>query len=136
MINLTTGIYAKLAGSALNTSIGGRLYKAYAPEGAIYPYVVFFIVTDIPEYPGGKTIEKYSIQFSLFSSASGSTEVEGILTNLRALYDDCVLTITGNTPIYFIRENFTATREEHTTVAGTIGVFHYIQEYDGWMVKT
>ena len=136
MINLTTAIYSKLAGSDLYTSIGGRLYKGYGPEGATYPYVVFFVVTDIPEYPGGKTIEQYLIQFSIFSAVSESTEIEGILTNLRALYDWCTLTITGNTSIYFMRGNFTAQREEHTTLAGTVGVFHYIQEYDGWMVKT
>ena len=136
MKNLTTGIFSKLAGSALSTSIGGRLYKGEAPEGAEMPYVVYFIVSDVPEYPGGKTIEKYWVQFSIFSSASGSTEIEDILTNLRTLYDNCTLTITGNTSIYFMRGNFTAMRDAITTAAGTEGVWHYVQEYEGWMVKT
>jgi hypothetical protein len=136
MKNLTTAIYLKFTGSALDTLINGNLFKSEAPENTDMPYVVYFVVSDIPEYPGGKTIEKFDIQFSIFSSASSSSEVEDILTTLRALYDDCVLTITGNTPIYFIRENFTAMRDEITTTAGTAGVWHYVQEYSGWMVKT
>lgn len=136
MKNLTTAIYSKFNGSALDTDIGGRLYKAEAPDGAEFPYAVYFVLSDVPEYPGGKTIEQFWIQFSLFSSAAGSTEVEDMLTHLRTLYDDCVLTITGNTPIYFMRGNFISMRDEIATAAGTIGVWHYVQEYDGWMVKT
>jgi len=134
MINLTTGIYNEFTGSALDTAIGGRLYKAYAPEKATFPYAVYHIISDIPEYPGGKVIEQALIQFDLFSSSSGSTEVEGMLTKLRALYDDCVLTITDNTGIYFIRENLITMRDEIITVNGTVGVWHYAQDYDTWMV--
>lgn len=136
MKNLTTAIYGKLSGSTLAADIGGRLYKGEAPEDAEFPYVVFFVVSNVPEYPGGKTIEQVLIQFSLFSSASGSTEIEDMLTNLRTLYDDVVLTITGNTEIYFIRGNFTALRDEITTASGTVGVWHYVQEYEMQMVKT
>ena len=134
MINLTTGIYSKFTGSALATAIGGRLYKAYAPQRAQFPYATYDIITDIPEYPGGKTIEQVLVQFDLYSSASGSTEVEGMLTKLRTLYDDCTLTLTGNTGIYFKRENLITMREEVVTVNGTVGVWHYAQEYDTWMV--
>lgn len=136
MINLTTAIYSKFSGSALSTDVGGRMFKLEAPQDTEMPYVVFFVVSNVPQYPGGKTIEEFMIQFSLFSSASSSTEVEDILTHLRSLYDDVVLTITGNTSIYFIRGNFTAMRDEITTASGTVGVWHYVQEYDGWMVKT
>lgn len=136
MKNLTTAIYSKMTSSTnLYTDIGGRLYKGEAPEGAEFPYVVFFIVSDVPEYPGGKTIEQSLIQFSIFSSASSSTEVETILTDLRALYDDCSLSITSNTLIYFIRENLTTMRDDITTTAGTVGIWHYSQEYNIWTVK-
>ncbi len=135
MKNLTTAIFGKLAGSTLETDIGGRLYKGEVPEGAEFPYVVFFVVNDIPEYPGGKTIEQVLLQFSLFSSASSSTEIEDMLTHLRALYDDVVLTITGNTEIFFIRGNMTTMRDEITTPEGTVGVWHYSQEYEIQMVN-
>lgn len=137
MKNLTTAIFGLMtSATSLYTDIGGRLFKSEAPEGAEFPYVVYFVVNDIPEYPGGKTIEQFLIQFSLFSSASSTTEIEDMLTHLRTLYDDCSLTITDNTLIYFIRGNLTTMRDEITTPAGTVGVFHYVQEYEGWCVKS
>lgn len=137
MKNLTTAIFGKLSGSSLSTDIGGRLYKGRAPEGAVYPYVVYFVVSDLPEYPGTKTIERVRIQFSLYSADQSSTaEIEDMLTYLRSLYDDCSLTITSNTLIYFIRGNLATMREDHTTLAGTIGVWHYAQEYDVMIVRT
>jgi len=134
MLNLTKAIFSKLSGSALSAHIGTRLISHYADEGTTYPYIVYFVVTDIPEYPGGKTIEKFLIQFSLFSLLSGPTEVESMLTDLWTLYDDVVLTVAGYTGIYFIRGILTEMREDHTTPAGTFGVYHYVQEYDGWIV--
>ena len=133
---LSQAIYGKLSGSALFADIGGRMYKGEAPVDAEFPYVVYFLVSNMPEYPGGKTIEKVLLQFSLFSSASGSTEIEDMLTHLRALYDDVVLTITGYTSIYFIRGNHIPMRDEVTTTAGTVGVWHYVQEYTVEMVKS
>jgi len=111
------------------------MFKAEAPQETEFPYVVFFVVSNTPEYPGGKTIEQFLLQFSLFSAASGSGEIEDMLTHLRTLYDDVVLTITGNTEIYFIRGNLVTMRDEITTAAGTQGVFHYVQEYEIQMVK-
>ena len=122
---LSTAIFGKLSGSTFGADIGGRLYKGQAPDGAEFPYAVYFTVSDVPEYPGGKTIEQVLLQFSLFSSASGSTEIEDMLTHLRALYDDVVLTISGYTSIYFIRGNMIPTRDEITTTSGTIGIWHH-----------
>jgi len=137
MLALKKAIYGKLSGSALDAHIAGRLFDIEAPEGgAEYPYAVYFIVTDIPEYPGGKTIEQFMIQFSLFSATPGdSTEAEGMLADLWTLYDDVVFTITGYKPIYFIRGNMGETMEDHTVPSGTISVYHKFQEYDGWIVK-
>lgn len=132
---LSQAIFTKLSGSAFSTDIGGRLYKGQAPDGAEFPYAVYFTVSDVPEYPGGKTIEQILLQFDLFSSASSSAEIEDMLTHLRALYDDVVLTITGYTSIYFIRGNHIPMRDEVTTTAGTVGVWHYVQEYEIQMVK-
>lgn len=132
---LSTAIYGKLAGSNLETDIGGRLYKGEAPEGAQFPYVVYSIISNTPEYPGGKTIERVLLQFSLYSMASGSTEIEDMLTHLRALYDDVSLTVTGYSEIYFIREALTTMRDEITTPEGTLGLWHFAQEYDVWITK-
>ena len=141
MKNLDTAIYSKFTATvegshnSLYTSIGGRMYKSEAPEGADFPYCVYMDVSNTPEYPGGKTIERTLMQFSLFSSLSSSSEIEDMLTYLWALYDDCSLTITDNDLIYFIRGHKTEMRDEVTTSSGTSGVWHYAQEYDLEMVK-
>ncbi len=132
---LTTAIYGKLSGSTLSTAIGGRLYKSEAPQNAQYPCVVFFVVTDYPEYPGGKTVEHVLVQFSVFSMAVGSTEVEDILGYLRSLYDDCTLSASGYSQIYCIRGNSQFLRDEVPTVNGTVGIWHYVQEYNIQIVK-
>ncbi|MEA2014860.1 MAG: hypothetical protein U9N38_06110 [Thermodesulfobacteriota bacterium] len=133
MKNLTTAIYSlattDAVGSGFMASIGNRLYENVAPEGAEFPYCVYMIISDYPEYPGGKTIEEVMIQFSIFSTSSSASEIKDILSYLRTLYDDCSLTITDNTLIYFIREQLTTMMDEVTTPAGTIGVQHYVQEY-------
>ena len=126
---LTTAIYAKAAGSAFETAIGGRLYKGRAPEGATYPYAVYLLVSDVPDPTFTEQLEDVVIQFSLFSNASSSSEVEDIYTALKALYDDCTLTITGETLLYMTRQNATLTPEEHTTQAGTVEVWHYAVDY-------
>ena len=138
MKNLTTAIFEKMTpATTLYSDIGGRLYKKKAPQGAEFPYVTFFVVTDVPEYPSNKTIEWVLVQFSIFSSASGTTEAEDILTHLRSLYDDCTLSITNNTLIYFIRGNFIDLSDDSEgieTISGTTGVWHYMQEYNISMV--
>ena len=127
---LTTAIYGKISGSALATDIGGRLYKGRAPEGAEYPYVVYMVVADVPDKTFTEDFEDVLIQFSLFSSASGSTEVEKMFTDLKALYDECSLTITGSRLIWMKRVNATLMIEDHTTPSGTIEVWHYAVDYD------
>lgn len=136
MKSLTTAIYGKLSGSSLNTDIGGRMYKGEAPQGAEFPYVVYSVVSNVPEYPGGKTLESVLVQFSLFSITSGTTEIEDMLTHLQSLYDDCSLSITSETLIYFIRGNMTQMRDEIETPNGTTGVWHYAQDYDVLVVRS
>lgn len=133
---LPTAVFAKMtSATTLYTDIGGRLYYGEAPAGAEYPYVTFNDYSSLPEYPYSKTIEKIYYDFNIFSSAAGRTEIEDILTHLRTLYDDCTLTVTGYTLIFFIREAVQKMREEHTTPSGTVGVWHYSQEYSVQIVK-
>lgn len=126
---LSTAIYGKLSGSALASHIGTRLYKGRAPEGATYPYIVYMIVSDVPENTFTENLESVLIQFSIFSITSGSTEVEDIYTDLKALYDDCTMTITGETLLYMLREHATLMVEDHTTTSGTVQAWHYAVDY-------
>jgi len=133
VINLTTALMTKFSGSALDTALAGRLFKGRAPEGAAYPYAVYLIVSDVPEKTFTEDFEDVLIQFSLFSSASSSSEVEDLFTYLKALYDECAMTITGSTLVWMKRVNATLTVEDHTTPDGTVEVWHYAVDYE---VKT
>jgi hypothetical protein len=105
--NLSAAIYGKIAGSAFSTSVGGRLYKARAPQNPTFPYVVYDIISDVQMDTFTERLEDVLIQFTIFSIASGSTEIEDIYANLKALYDYCSLSITGNTHLSMERQNAT-----------------------------
>jgi hypothetical protein len=125
------------AGGDFYNDISGRLYCEDVPEGVFdLPYAVFFIVSNSPEYPGGKTIEQTMIQFSLFCSAANSAQAnKHILGHLWALFDDCILTVAGYSEIFFIRGNLSTARDEIVTSAGTVGIRQYDQEYNLQIVK-
>ena len=135
MKNLSTGLFTKFTGSAFSTSIGGRLYKARAPQNPTWPYAVYYIITDVPQDTFTDKIEEALIQFSVFSQASGSTEIEDIVTNLKALFDNCSLTITGNTHIMMNRQGSSLTSIPEDTIAGTGEYFQCDVEYEVTMQK-
>lgn len=126
---VTTAIFSKFSGSALDTAIGGRLYKGQAPEGAEFPYAVYGLVSDIPDVAFSLHGEESRWQFDLFSAASSSGEVEDLYTYLKALYDECDLTITSQTHIWMRRENAILMVEDYVTPAGTQKVWHYAVDY-------
>ena len=130
MKELSQAIFGKLTSStALYAHIANRLFKGRAPEGAEYPYIVYLIVSNAPDKSFVSNYEDTLIQFSLFSSASGSTEVEDMYEDLIALYDECSMTITSQTMIWMRRENASLMIEDHTTKAGTVQVWHYAVDY-------
>lgn len=131
MKNLTTAIVTKASGSAFLSAIGSRLYKGRAEQGAAYPYAVFFMVSNTPELTFSEDYENTIIQFSLFSTTSGTTEIEDIYTHLKALYDECALTITGATLVWMKRDHAVFLAEDHaiTTSAGTTRVWVYHVDY-------
>lgn len=130
MKQLTTAIFGKLAGSALNTAIGGRLFKGRAPEATVYPYAVFYLVSDTPADTFTDKIDNVLVQFSLFSETPSSSEVEDLYTHLKTLYDDCSLTVAGRTVIWMVRENAMLMVEDDTTPAGAGQVWHYAVDYN------
>lgn len=132
MKNLTTAIFAKCAvGTDLYNDVAGRLFNGRAPEGAEYPYIVFLLVSDVPDLTFSENYEDVIIQFSLFSSTIyDTTEVENMFTHLKALYDECVLSPTSETVIYMMRQNATLMSEDHTTLQGTVQIWAYHIDYD------
>jgi hypothetical protein len=123
--NLLTAIYGKLAGSTLTTAIGGRMYLDQAPDKPTFPYVVFFIVSSVPEKTFTEDLSETLIQFSIYSASSSATEISAIYAALKTLYDECSLTITGS--------NLVTMTEDMTTTTGTTTIKHWAVDFE---VKT
>ncbi len=119
----------KISGSALSTDVGGRIFLDEAPADCEFPYVVFFIVSDVPDDVFAKKGEDVLIQFSLFSASKGATEITTMYTDLKALFDDAQLTVTSSTMIIMKRENLVTSVDEITTPEGTVGVKTWHVDY-------
>jgi hypothetical protein len=130
MDELIKAIITKLSGSTISSDVNGRVFLDRAPDGCEFPYIVFFIVSSTPEWEFTERFENTLIQFSLFSNSESSVEVTTMLGYLKGLFDDCSLTITGDTLIWFRRQNITTMVEEITTATGTQTIKHYAVDYE------
>ena len=135
MNNLLTSIMSKTSGQSISNDVGGRIFLDQAPDGVEYPYIVFFIVTDTPGKTFTEDFENIIIQFSLFSASSGATEITTMYRDLKALFDECALTIppTGTETdklIWFKRQNLTTMMDEVVVADATQNVKHWAVDYE------
>lgn len=126
---LFTATMTKISGSALSSDVGGRIFLDQAPEGTEFPYIVFFIVSSVPEDTFVKDIENTIIQFSIFSASAGATEITTIYGHLKALFKDAKLTVTGGVNVALEQENLATMLEDITTPSGTETVKHWAVDY-------
>lgn len=132
MNNLLTAIMTKITTgpSAFSSDVGGRVFLDQAPPGSEFPYCVFFIVSNVPEWQFKERYEDILIQFSLFSASEGATEITDMYTDLKTLFDDCSLTITGSTLVWFRRQNLITMVDEITVADATQAVKHWAVDYE------
>jgi len=135
MNELLTSIYNKTSGSLLSDDVGGRIYLDRAPEGAAFPYVVFFIVSDTPEKTFTEDFENILIQFSLFSASDSMVEITSMYAHLKALFDECSLTIppTGTVTdilVWMKRVNLTTMVDNVTIQDASINLKHWAVDYE------
>lgn len=130
MQNLLTAITNKISGSALSDDVGGRIYLDEAPDEAAYPRIVFLIVTDVPEKTFTEDYENIDIQFSLYSISESPAEIVDMHADLKTLFDECSLTITGSTLVWMKRTNMTTMVDDVTTTEGTTRCKHWAVDYE------
>ena len=98
---LLTGLYTKFnVANTFKTAVGGRMYTRYAPQNTSFPFAVVDIVSGIGEWDFSYDFDDIDIQFNLFSQSTSETEIGTLYSTLRALYDDCALTIAGYTHLF------------------------------------
>ena len=114
------------------TNMGGRFYLNKAPQNATFPYCVYFSVIDIAEVDFGEEKEDFTIQFNVFSQNNSASEAGTILGNMKSLFDDCSLTVTGWRHVYMQRVNVIPNNDfaQDTPIQG------YSIEYDILIEKT
>jgi hypothetical protein len=88
-------------GLYLQTS--GQLYKDRAKQDAVLPYVVYHMITDVPEWTFDTDFERVRIQFDLYSDDESSSEIEDLYTALKALYEWQTLIVEGWTHVHMKR---------------------------------
>jgi hypothetical protein len=130
MNNLLTAIYGKTSGSALSSDVGGRIFLDRAPDGCEFPYVVFFVVSGVPDRTFSEHYTNTLIQFSLFSASEGAAEITDMYADLKALFDECSLTITASTLVWMREQNLTTMIEDITTVNGAQQVKHWAVDFE------
>ena len=124
--NLFKAIYSKAtAAGNFNTAIGGRFYLSEAPKVVTFPYAVYHLISNVPDnYFGIEMHHSSRIQINLYdddnSAAAGITDAFQYCTEL---FDDCTLTVTGDTFVHMERELDFLNRDIEA------GIWQYIIQY-------
>ena len=130
MLNILTAIKSKFTGSALSTSVGGRIYLDEAPAKTPCPYVVYSIVSAVPEKTFTEEYRNILLQLSLFSSSAGATEISTMYNDAKTLFDECSLAITGNSLVWMRENNLTTMTDDVTTTDGLQRAKHWAVDYE------
>ena len=83
----------KYDGSAL-ASLTTGLHNTEAPQGAVYPYIVFSFPAGTPDWTFSSDEREFVIQFKIHDSNTSVVNVNLIYAALHTLFDWCTLTIT------------------------------------------
>lgn len=133
MTDLFTAIKTEFDGNAdLVGALTGGLYLQQAPQNTAFPYGIYFLVANVPEWTFTENVETAVIQFSLFDydedNPLSATIICDAYTKLQACYDWCTLTISNYTSIYMKRELGRLLRTE--------GVWQYSVDYRCYIQET
>jgi len=71
------------------------MYLGHAPQETIFPYCVYFSVSDIDELDFSEEREDFLLQFNIFSQNNSSLEAGNLLNSLETMFNNCSLTVTG-----------------------------------------
>ena len=108
---LFEGIYTKFSDDGdLSGAVTG-MYLAEAPQGTVYPYIVYHKISGVADYTYTEDMENVIIQFNIYDDHSSSTTINDIYTKLTALYDWCSLSVAPWNSIYMKRELDNLTKE-------------------------
>jgi hypothetical protein len=71
----------------------GRIFLDQAPDNCEFPYIVYSIISVVPDDVFAKKGKSMLIQFSIFSADTSAGEVTDLYDALRTLFDDAFIEI-------------------------------------------
>lgn len=83
MNEVFTAIYSHYKSDPLASSVLTGLYNTEAPSDAVFPYIVFSLVTNVPDIDSSQLWENYTLQFKIFSKKSSSNEIGSLFKLLK-----------------------------------------------------
>ena len=101
---LFDGIYTLFSGSALATSLTNRMYFVTGRQGGAYPYCVYGPISNVNDLTFTETAENTVIQFDLFDDGNDPTNILAYFEQLKTIYDNATITVSGFNHIMFYRE--------------------------------
>ena len=81
------------------------LYNTLAPQDAVFPYGVFSLISDVPEWTFSENLENILLQFNIFSDTSDPVEICALYELLKTAFDFFDLPIANYETVSMIREN-------------------------------
>ena len=124
--------FATTTSSGFYNDISGRLRLNIAKQGEIFPYCVFFSVSDIDDLDFTDEREDFLIQFNIFSQNNSAVEAGDLLEALKTMFDNCSLTVTGWRHLQFQR-SLVMPNNDFSQVPSIHG---YSIEYEALLEKT
>ena len=111
MTDLFTAIMIQYIATSISNSLTG-LYNTEAPQDAEFPYCVFQLISDVPDWTFTEDFENVLLQFNLFSDESSPAQICILFELLKTAFDFVDLPIDNYKTISLVRENSILTRLE------------------------
>lgn len=102
MTDLFNAFYTYYLTTTLASSLQG-FHNTLAPESAVYPYGVFQLIGDSPDWTYTEDTEEISLQVNLFSNTVDATEVCALFELLKTAFDKQDISIDNYVWISCIR---------------------------------
>lgn len=131
MKQLFNGIYAIYnAGGDFATNTTG-LYLFEAPQGTAYPYATYKLVSgSVEHFFDGLEVEEPLVQFDIYDEDTDSSTIGGIYDDLKTMFDDALISVTGYGRVLFSRTSHTVLRHPEDNI------WQYSADYEVILTKS
>ncbi len=111
MTDVFNAIYTHYSGTQL-ASILTELYNTLGPEKPTYPYGVYSLISNVPDWTFTEETEELLLQFNLFSRTSDSAQICNVFEQLKTAFDFAEFVMDSFELISITRVNAILLKEE------------------------